>query len=252
MLKITPISKEPQVTQEETAPSYDASVLPYNNRVRTSTAKLDENLRAGQQALLDMSNIFQPMIGMGLNELTEAGVTVSRAQFTQLWAFGPHAQHTLSPNGNRSVIFGHVRSRSGILEYNCIVTVAEDGTVEMFVPMRARPFEERTSYDTPRFRRANNGVVRVEKAYRTNVQFTVNDPETGENSYENIVVYLCPTMEKPDDIEFANLGDQLGISTVHAMAPEAIGEGIAEAPKSRGRRANRDDEGSDNAPAALE
>ena len=251
MFKLDTIPEEPQVIQEETKPSYDENVLPYNNRVRVSAATLDKNLRAGQEALLNMTNIFQPMLGMVLNEVTDSGVTVSRAQFTQSWAFGPHAQHTLSPNGTRSIIFGHVRSRSGILEYNCIVVVAEDGSVELFVPMRARPFEERTSYDTPRFRRANNGVVRVEKAYRTNVQFTINDPETGENSYENIVVYLCPTMEAPADIEFIPLGDKLGVSTVHAMAPEAIGEGTVEAPKSRGRKP-KDDEADGNAPAALE
>ena len=251
MLKISQNIKETQVVTEEIAPSYDASVLPYNNRVRTSAAKLDENLRSGQQALLDMTNIFQPMLGMLLNELTPAGVTVTRAQFTQLWAFGPHAQHTLSPNSKRTTTFGHVRSRSGNLEYNCIASVSEEGDVEVFIPMRARPFEERTSYDAPRFRVANNGVVRIEKAYRTNVQFSITDPESGESSYENIVVYLCPTMEKPDDVEFVALGDAHGINTVHAMAPEAIGEGIEEAPKSRGRKP-KDEETSSDAPAALE
>ena len=251
MLKITPILKEAPVSQEEIAPSYDASQLPYNNRVRVSAAKLEENLRTGSQALNDMTNIFQPMLGMLLNELTAAGVTVTRAQFTQDYPFGAHAQHTLSPNGSRSTIFGRTRSRSGNLEYNTIVAVSEDGVVEAFLPMRARPFEERTSYDTPRFRVASNGVVRIEKAHRTNVQFTISDPETGETSYENIIVYLCPTMEKPGDVEFAPLGDQLGIGTVHAMAPEAIGEGMEEAPKSKSKTKDKD-ASSDNAPAALE
>ena len=65
MLKISQNIKETPVSTEEIAPSYDASVLPYNNRVRTSAAKLDENLRSGQQALLRHDQYLPAYVGDG-------------------------------------------------------------------------------------------------------------------------------------------------------------------------------------------
>ena len=249
-LKLDYTPKVSPEMDQEAAPSYDASLLPWNNRVRTSAAKLDEGIRAGAQAMTDLSNIFQPMLGMLLNEITPAGITVSRPHFVRVWPFDSYERHTLNVNGKRNVLTGHIRSRSGNLEYNGIVTVDEEGQAEAFIPMRARPFEERAVFNTPHFRVANNGTISVQKSYRTVVRFTMNDPETGENSYEEITVYLCPPMEQPDDAEFPNIGDMLGIGTIHAEAPEASGEGVSEK-ATRSRKAKEADPDA-QAPVSLE
>ena len=128
----------------------------------------------------------------------------------------------------------------------------EDGELVAFLPLRARPFEENVSADCPRYRVMANGNFRIDKTYKTLVEFMQNDPETGENTRQWLTIYLCPATETPADREFKALGDVLKIGTIHAEAPEAAGEG-----SSRRSRRNRnaapvvkadDEDGADSEP----
>ena len=227
MLKIAYDHEDIAVTQdEEAAPSYDTTKLPWNSRVRTSKDKLHQGLVAGSNALNDLSTLMQPMIAMYLNEVTPAGVVVTNPRFVQAYPFDAFKDHTLSSRSGRTrVIEGHIRSRSGSLEFNALTQIMEDGELVAFLPMRVRPFEEDVSADCPRYRVMANGNYRIDKTYKTLVEFMQNDPETGENTRQWLTIYLCPAQQTPSDREFKPLGDELKIGTIHAEAPEAAGEG---------------------------
>ena len=244
------VSYAPEATPipEQEAPTYDPTLLPWPT-VRTTAQKLDEGLRNGAQAMQDMTSLLQPMFGMLLNELTPSIVTASRPHIVRAWPFDAYQKHNLRDNGGmRKIMPAHVRSRSGTLEYNVIASIGDDGEIEIFLPMRVRPFEERTAYDTPRYSVAQNGTYRIEKSYRTVVRFDITDPVNGEKSWQEVTVYLCPTQESPDG-GFAPLGDQLRIATIHAEAPEAVGEGASAGQANSSRRKAKDEP--DDAPPPL-
>lgn len=253
MVKVNFEHKAAQVDNQEDSPSFDASILPFNNS--PSVERLHGMIVTGNEAVQTMSKIMQPQIGMYLNEITPAGVVVTRPEIRSVYPFKAFAKHNLAPSSeNHTVLEGHIRSRSGRLEYNSLTNILEDGTIQPFIPLRVRPFEKQTAFDTPRYSVTNNGLIQVEKTYLVQVRYQWNDPETGETNWDEMAMYLCPAMEAPEDREFQPLGALLGIDTVHADVPEASGEGAtttAKTSRSRAKVNNAEAAGSDE-PVSLE
>ena len=229
----------------------DKSVLPYSN-VRISAKKLNENLVTGSEANQMLARILAPKFGMLLNELTSADQLARDFRLSNVWVFKAHEVHTISPRGSRAIALGHVRSKSGDLEFNTVNTISEEGELTVFLPLAVRPFEESAAVNTPRFRILRNGSIQIEKSYSATLDYRTNHLETGESIREEIKIYLCPAMEAPADAEFPNMGDSFGVTTVHSEAPEAAGEGETEKPR-RSRKTQTDTGDSDaDAPVSLE